>query len=297
MRSVEAFRVALDVDLRDFVKLLRALRVPHRVVEAGDAQILLVTDEQVAQEVRTLYATHPNGADPAGVVVPDALQAHVGRGKATDQLRNHPMTAAVLLLTFAVAVFTGFGDQFSTIRYLSFLDFRIQGQYLYFAPIDHTLNSQWWRLLTPMFLHFGFLHLAMNGLWFWELGKRVEKWHNASILVALTLSIGLLSNVAQYLYTGPSLFGGLSGVLYGLLGYCWIYQKLAPNPVFRLPPGVVAMMLVWLVVCMSGLVSALGFGAIANAAHVSGLIAGCACGAIGGLIGRRGQGSAKRDDR
>ena len=67
----------------------------------------------------------------------------------------------------------------------------------------------------------------------------------------------------------------------------WIFQLLAPNPAYRLPRGVLVMMLVWLVICMSGLVSMIGFGQIANAAHVSGLLIGCFTGLLGGLYNRR----------
>ena len=47
-------------------------------------------------------------------------------------------------------------------------------------------------------------------------------------------------------------------------------------------------MLVWLVICLSGVIDVLSFGtlAIANAAHVGGLVAGCATGAVGGLLAR-----------
>jgi GlpG protein len=105
-------------------------------------------------------------------------------------------------------------------------------------------------------------------------------------LLGLTLLIGVVSNTAQWLWSGSSLFGGLSGVLYGLLGYCWVYQKLAPNVFFDLPRGVIIMMLAWLVLCMTGLITLLGFGAIANAAHVSGFVAGCAIGAVAGTLQR-----------
>ncbi|MVY16176.1 rhomboid family intramembrane serine protease, partial [Escherichia coli] len=74
---------------------------------------------------------------------------------------------------------------------------------------------------------------------------------------------------------------------YGLLGHCWIYQRLAPNPVYRLPPGVLVMMLIWLVVCMTGIFETLGLGAIANAAHVVGLLIGCLTGLLGGMLARR----------
>jgi GlpG protein len=50
---------------------------------------------------------------------------------------------------------------------------------------------------------------------------------------------------------------------------------------------VLVMMLVWLVVCLSGVVSMIGFGQIANAAHVGGLLIGCLTGFLGGLLARR----------
>jgi len=72
-----------------------------------------------------------------------------------------------------------------------------------------------------------------------------------------------------------------------LLGHCWIYQRLAPNPAYRLPPGVLVMMLAWLLICMTGIFELLHFAAIANAAHVGGLLAGCLTGLLGGALARR----------
>jgi GlpG protein len=54
-----------------------------------------------------------------------------------------------------------------------------------------------------------------------------------------------------------------------------------------LPPGVLVMMLVWLLLCLSGLITALGFGSIANAAHVGGLVMGCLAGLVAGALARR----------
>jgi GlpG protein len=138
-----------------------------------------------------------------------------------------------------------------------------------------------------MLIHFGILHLAMNALWYWELGRRIEAHQGSWMLLGLTLLFALISNIAQYSFGGPSLFGGLSGVLYGLLGHCWLYQRLAPNANYRLPPGVLVMMLAWLLICMTGIFELLQFGAIANAAHVGGLLAGCATGLLGGALARQ----------
>lgn len=205
-----------------------------------------------------------------------------------EQARACKVTTLTLLLCFIVAGLTGLGDNFTTISWFTFLDFRVQGDYLYFTPLAQSLDQgQWWRLVSPMLLHFGVLHLAMNSLWYWELGKRIELRQGPWRLLGLTLLFSLVSNLAQHYSSGPSLFGGLSGVLYGLLGHIWLYQWLAPNPFFNLPKGVLVMMLIWLVVCLTGVVGTLGLGQIANAAHVGGLLIGCLTGLLGGALARR----------
>ena len=284
MTAVVVLRAPLDTDLSGFVALLQRLRVPHRVAEEGGEQVLWVPGEELAARVRELYARHPQG-DADGELAQGASPVREGF---FSQLRRSPVTALVLLTTFIVFAVTLAGENFATIRWLSFVDFRIDGERIYLAYLDATLGSgQWWRLITPMLIHFGWLHLAMNSLWYWELGRRIEFRQGAIGLFGLTLLFGLASNFAQYWWAGPSLFGGLSGVLYGLLGHCWIYQRLAPDAAYRLPPGVLVMMLAWLLICMTGIFELLQFGAIANAAHVGGLLTGCLTGLLGGMLARR----------
>ncbi|GAB3393625.1 rhomboid family intramembrane serine protease [Azotobacter armeniacus] len=280
--AIEALRLPLGIDLSGFVALLQRLGVPHRVSEDGGEQVLWVPDARLAQEVSLLYARFPEG-DPQAMLAPPRRASGIFR-----QLRHSPLTSLMLLATLLVAALTLLGENLATVGWLTFQEFYIQGDYLYFVPLAESLAAgQWWRLLTPMLIHFGWLHLAMNALWYWELGRRIEARQGALMVLLLTLLFSLASNVAQYLFGGPALFGGLSGVLYGLLGHCWIFHRLSPDAAYRLPPGVVVMMLIWLLVCLSGLVTALGLGAIANAAHVAGLVAGCLTGAIGGAWARR----------
>lgn len=286
MSAVAAMRLPEQVDLSGFINLLQRLQVPHRVAEEAGEQVLWVPDEHLAEQVRALYALHPHG-DTSLELQPLADEQRALPGF-FQQLRASLMTAAVLLLTFVVAAITLLGDNLPAVSWLSFVDYRVQGDYIYFSYLNDTLHSgQWWRLLTPMLIHFGILHLAMNTLWYWELGRRIEARQGPLMLLLLTLLFSLAANFAQYLHAGPSLFGGLSGVLYGLLGHCWIFQRLAPTPAYRLPPGVLVMMLAWLLICMTGIFELLQFGAIANAAHVGGLLAGCLTGLLGGLWARR----------
>jgi len=285
MNVVEILRLPLSADLSGFVQLLRRLQVPHRVTEEAGAQVLWVEESRAEQALR-LYQLHPEGdIDPELLPEPEPVPRRPG---VAEQLRASKATAAVLLLCLLVAGLTGLGENLETLRWLTFVDFHVNGDYLYFTPLEVSLQAgQWWRLLSPMLIHFGILHLAMNGLWYWELGRRIEWRQGLFSLLGLTLVFGVVSNAAQYLVAGPSLFGGLSGVLYGLLGHIWLYQWLAPAPLYRMPRGVLVMMLVWLLLCLSGLVSLLGFGQIANAAHVGGLLVGCLSGLLGGALARR----------
>lgn len=277
MSKCRALQCGLDEDLTNLTRFLRSQGVPHRITEERGQQVVWTRDETAAHVVRELYAQG----------VPEPM-ARPGPRRATPQLdwrrmfRLIPVTMLVLLVTGLVAVVTRLGTDVQTIALFTFTPVTANG-YIAAAPD----MRQWWRLVAPMLLHFGWLHLAFNALWYWELGRRIELRSGSLWLLGLTLLFALVSNTAQWLFGGPAVFGGLSGVLYGLLGYCWLYQMLAPNVHFDLPRGVVVMMLGWLVLCLTGLVTMLGFGAIANAAHVGGLVIGCLCGAIAGGLQRR----------
>ncbi|WP_338569339.1 rhomboid family intramembrane serine protease [Pseudomonas canadensis] len=285
MSAVAVLRLPLSVDLGGFVQLLQRMQVPHRVSEEAGEQVLWVP-ETISEDVRVLYQRFPAGDPDQQLDIPE--QAPVKRPGFVQQLRQSPVTALVLLASIIVGALTLLGENLQAMSWLTFLQFRIVGEYIQFTPLADSLAAgQWWRLVTPMLIHFGILHLAMNGMWYWELGRRIEARQGSINLLGLTLLFSLVSNYAQYVFGGPGLFGGLSGVLYGLLGHCWIFQLLSPNPAYRLPRGVLVMMLVWLLLCLSGLVSMIGFGEIANAAHVGGLVIGCLTGLLGGLYSRR----------
>ena len=281
MSAVLAMRLPVEQDLAAFVQLLQRLQLPHRVTEEAGEQLLWVPDEAMAEQVRGLFERYPQGAElPAAPVA-------AGRPGFWRTLRAAPLTLVLLAVTLLVALLSWGGENLAVVRWLSFMDFRVEGQYLLFVPLSDSLaGGQWWRLWSPALLHFGVLHLAMNSLWIWELGRRIEWRQGGLVLLMLVLSYSLISNIGQYVWSGPGLFGGLSGVLYGLLGHCWIYQKLAPNPLYRLPSGVVGMMLIWLLVCMTGIFELVQLAAIANAAHVAGLLAGCGTGLLGGALAR-----------
>jgi len=138
----------------------------------------------------------------------------------------------------------------------------------YLTGLPEISQGQWWRLITPIFLHFGVLHLVFNLLWLWDLGDMLERILGSRWLLLFVAVVGVSSNLAQYSYAGP-LFGGMSGVVYGLLGYLWLRGFLDPNFPLRPNKAIVYLMLGWFVLGWTGLL-----GPIANMTHSIGLAAG-----------------------
>ena len=290
MKWSSALRVPLDNDLAGFLHLLQQQGIGHRVTEDRGEQVLWVGSDAQAEQVAVFYQQYLDGQWSSAPIKtqqsPQSMRYQLPGF--VEQLRRSPITAAVILACLVVALITQQGDNFETIRWFTFNDFRIQGKHIYFIPLEDSLDQgQWWRLWSPMLLHFGWLHLAMNMMWYWELGRRIEFQQGWLFLLLLTLVSAVVSNASQFIFSGESLFGGLSGVLYAVLGHCWIYQRIFPQASYALPNGVVAMMLIWLLLCLFGVVSALGFGQIANAAHVSGLLIGCLSGGVFAVLARQ----------
>ena len=141
-----------------------------------------------------------------------------------------------------------------------------------FQPVEVLLQTnQWWRLLSPALIHFSLLHIAFNLLWWWTLGKQIESLLGVKQLLLVFLLTALLSNYAQFLVSGPN-FGGLSGVVYGVMGFVWFSGWLKPGCGLSLSKPLVGFMLVWLLL---GYADVLWVN-MANTAHTVGLVSGCA---------------------
>lgn len=93
---------------------------------------------------------------------------------------------------------------------------------------DETQHYQLWRWFSHALLHFSLLHILFNLMWFWYLGGALEKRLGAGKLFVIMLISALLSGWMQAKFSGL-LFGGLSGVVYALMGYSWLRGERDPD--------------------------------------------------------------------
>lgn len=151
------------------------------------------------------------------------------------------------------------------------------------APLFEKIGQgELWRLVTPIFIHRGFLHILFNMAWLWILGRQIEerigKWRMI-LLIAISATI---SNVAQYFMSGP-FFLGFSGVVVAMAGFIWMRQKLAPWEGYPLQRAVLLFVLIFVLAMFALEIFSFALklftsspltANIANTAHI-----------VGGLVG------------
>jgi rhomboid protease GluP len=166
---------------------------------------------------------------------------------------------------------------------------------------------QWWRFVTPMFLHGGVIHLAVNMYSLWMIGPYVEKLYGSAKFVFFWVVTGIAGVVASYLTVvspdtklnvlgrflfktgdGPSV--GASGALFGLVGVLFVFGIKFRN---ELPDGFKRAFGTGLlpVILLSLFIGFMGQRTVDNAAHLGGLFSGAALALV---VGYRRPGEASR---
>ena len=184
-----------------------------------------------------------------------------------------PVTLALILICVGLSLYTGF----------SYHPVQLHALYMSEQPfkmLPEVQHGELWRLITPIFIHMGPIHLLFNMLWMKTLGSTIELREGSWRFLLLVLVLGLASNFAEFYWTGPR-FGGMSGVVYGLFGYVWMRGKFDPASGYFVPQQTVYMMIAWFFMCVFQIIPG-----VANAAHAGGLVAGMAVGALPSLFRR-----------
>lgn len=167
----------------------------------------------------------------------------------------------------------------------------------YGAKVNFLINGavnhqhQWWRFVTPIFIHVGFLHLLLNMYGLWQLGPLVERLYGSAKFVVFWVVTGICGVVASYITVRPGMHvsslgrflfkaddpvsAGASGALFGLVGVLFVFgikfrHELPENFKRAFGTGMLPVILI------NFFIGYAGRNLIDNAAHVGGLISGAA---------------------
>src|ERR1035437_6312894 len=250
-------------------------------------------EDKIEEAVGLLAAFRLNPADPqyrAEARGAPELRAEVEKGEANYRKKLSdrrqlfrplgtygfgPLTFVLIAVSVTVFLLSRLGKDPRPILSLFITDFTT-GTPLG-ASLPEIQHGQLWRLITPIFIHFSLLHILFNMLWLRDLGSMIEGRQSSWRLAILVLVIAACSNLGQFWFGGP-VFGGMSGVVYGLLGYIWIRGKFDPGSGLYVHPTTVTMMIIWFFACFTPIVPH-----VANAAHAVGLVMGIAWGCLSSL--------------
>ncbi|WP_096086470.1 rhomboid family intramembrane serine protease [Agaribacterium haliotis] len=264
-------RFPAEQNLSELNQLLLAHRVAHRFSEEGAEQILWLADDSMVDELDRFIELWAKGELRAELELEQQsgdTSASFWRHGAHRMLRL-PLTSLFIVLGFVGYVF------------IDVLRSQYVFQLLAFLPPEQILQrAEFWRFVTPAFLHFSPLHIIMNGVWLWVLGEKVEPALGRGNYLILFLVTAILSNFLQF-YAGQSIyFGGLSGVVYGLLGFVAVGWRCFARSELMIAPGLIIFSVVMMALGFIGALDWLSEGGIANWAHLGGFIAGCAFAAL-----------------
>ncbi|ARK29388.1 rhomboid family intramembrane serine protease [Halalkalibacter krulwichiae] len=170
-----------------------------------------------------------------------------------------PVATNILLMSIAV-MFYLLETKGSSTSILTLIEFGAK-----FNPL--ILEGEWWRLVTAMFLHIGFLHVLMNSLALYYLGSAVERMYGTVRFIFIYFVAGLAGSVASFAFN-EQVAAGASGAIFGLFG-ALLYFGVIHKKLFLRTMGksVITILLINLIIGFS-------LPMVDNGAHIGGLLGG-----------------------
>lgn len=291
---IRAAAVDAGLDLRPLLGAMARSGIRFRVNEESGSQVIWVSSElevaQTAQLLEEWQTLQAQGAfAQAGAAGGNGLSGYFPVGNYIGDLLRAtllaPVTIVLIVAALIVAAVSQLGADLQPVEFMFYPTLNpgaVAGLPTLWSILGDMQGMQdFLRTLTPALLHFGAIHLVFNTLWLWHFGRMIEGTQSSVVYLLVVLFIAFVSNTTQYVWSLSANFGGLSGVVYGLLGYIWMWQTIIPYGRLRLPPAMIGFLLVALV-----LMEVFASAWIATAAHAGGLFAGMAAGIVIALLHR-----------
>jgi GlpG protein len=284
-----------DKDARTFGDFLYVQKIETEFEREGNQWAVWVrSDDDVPAATKLLaeFRANPNDAkylagSPAAKLREQAKaedEAYrkrvVPAKKLMPSLSSHGfgvVTYSLIAVCVSVFLISNFGRDLGRISALFIVPIQSDGDTVTWTRgWGAILGGEVWRLVTPILIHFPtsailIAHILFNMMWLRDLGSLFEARLGSLYFATFVVVVGALSNAGEYAWSGQPIFGGMSGVNYALIGYCWVRGRFDPSAGIGLDRQSMIWAMIWFAVCFTGLV-----GPIANAAHTGGLVLGAA---------------------
>ena len=275
---IRAASLSIDVNLLRFSRFMQSQGIAHRINEESGQQIIWVEGEQQATLIREALANWPFDEDsslgsPAAFNLQHVFNPTVLIAKLIQAFLRAPVSFSLIVACLLVAMLSLFGAQPQRVAILFYPLLDTSGLIPLLASMDTPVEVL--RSLSPMLLHFGEVHLVFNMMWLWYFGRQLESAQPRWLFILLIIFCSFVGNTAQYLSSGYNNFGGMSGVVYGLVGYTWIVHTFMPRSNLLINNK---MFMVFVVALIAMEIIASSW--IASAAHLGGLAAGLVAGLV-----------------
>lgn len=237
MNWIVVKKFPLEKDLTHIAGYLSECKIVHRIYEEAGEQVIATADPRLVGPIAQLLHELERGTlilqHNEAEATPETENTDDARFPSfLQQLKAVPVTAILIVLSILGALLVSFDSQYQFVRYLSFRDVY---QPSILSLTDILSSGDVWRLITPTFLHFSFMHIFFNSLGMWDLGRRLELLLGKINYVLFFVVAAVLSNLAQFLWHPAGFFGGISGVVYALVGFIMVSHKLVypsrPQPI------------------------------------------------------------------
>ncbi len=257
--------VEADFPLGDVANVARAGRYVRLEVRAeGRPPLLVAFEAQSEEEAAVIAGLLPDVATQDFL---DAAAEHADFRTRLDELYAVPVaTLALVAANVVVYLLMGLaGAGFYKVNPEMAIHWGTN-----FGPL--TMDGQWWRLFTCMFVHFGFFHIFFNMWVLYDIGRMVERFFGSLYYLALYLFSGLTASLSSLLWHSGVNSAGASGAIFGIIGgmLAFLLRKDNDLPLsfMKRYRNILTLFVVY------ALVFSFTQHGIDNAAHVGGLVGG-----------------------
>lgn len=235
-------------------------------------------------------------------VTPEQLRSHPPADRETIRfaraILNRPNMFTIALLVANLFVFMLMWESSGMTTQVLWSGFSEPVLVAYGAKLNYLINApnnQWWRFITPMFVHVNLPHVLVNMYSLWMVGPYVEKLYGSAKFLVFWVVTGICGVLGSYLTVRPALAtsslgrflfknldvpsAGASGALFGLVGVLFVFgikfrHELPEGFKRAFGTGMIPIILINL------FIGYVGRGFIDNAAHLGGLLSGAALAAV-----------------